>query len=235
MGFQLLLRSGGNEESVFEGGGSMVRKQQTVASSAQATMDASQIPTLKAAALQPANSTESTIIRAVRLVRSEATTQTPAPSKRTLSDTAVLKILEKRRPSDGSAANGSGTSNVPVLPPEDTSTRRALREAVAKNEPVFFAVQLQWSVQPIDVTTLSPHPIFKAYSLYGAQGRRAGRTWFFVRLGFFSDANSAKQVADYLRAEFGSAAVVPVSPQERQQVKQNGLCTDVCAVARGPA
>jgi hypothetical protein len=147
----------------------------------------------------------------------------------------VLRILEKRRASNSPAAKTAETSKVPVLPPEDTNTRLKLREAVAKNEPVFFAVQLQWSVQPIDVGTLAPHPLFRAYSLYGAQGRRAGRTWFFVRLGFFSDAHSAKQVADYLRGDFASAAVVPVSPQERQQISQKGLCTDACTVARGPA
>jgi len=210
----------------------MVRKQQMAASSAQGSMEVSQIPTLKAA-----NSTESTIIRPVRIVRSEVQTQTQTqtqpPSKRALSDTQVLRIVEKRRASD-SAAKAGETAKVPVLPPEDTNTRLALREAVAQNTPVHFAVQLQWSVQPIDVATLAPHPIFKAYSLYGAQGSRAGRTWFFVRLGFFSDANSAKQVADYLRADFASAAVVPVSPQERQQVSQKGLCTDACTVARGP-
>jgi len=157
----------------------------------------------------------------------------------------VLKILENRRATPGTANPGTaspgtgggkaiGSPDVAVLPPEDTNTRLALREAVAENAPVSFAVQLRWSVQPIDIRTLAPHPIFRAYSLYAAQGRRAGRTWFFIRLGFFSDALAAKQVADYLRADFTSAAVVPVSPQERQQATQKGLCTDNCTVARGP-
>jgi hypothetical protein len=119
-----------------------------------------------------------------------------------------------------------------MLPPEDTNTRLVLREAVARNMPVSFAVQLQWSVQPIDVKSVPQHPIFHAYSLYAAEGRRAGRTWFFLRLGFFSDAVSAKQVAQYLRQDFASAAVVPVSPQEQQQVKQMGRCSEAGTVAR---
>jgi hypothetical protein len=108
-----------------------------------------------------------------------------------------------------------------------------LRDAVGRNTPVSFAVQLQWSVQPIDAKSIPGHPIFQAYTLYAAEGRRAGRTWFFLRLGFFSDALSAKQVAHYLRGDFASAAVVPVSPQERQQAKQLGRVSVAGTVARG--
>ena len=152
----------------------------------------------------------------------------------TLSDTQVLRVLEKRGAGGGLIDDAIG-ADVAVLPPEDTSTRLVLREAVARNAPISFAVQLQWSVQPVDVQSISRHPIFQAYTLYAAEGRRAGRTWFFIRLGFFSDAVSAKQVAHYLRREFASAGVVPVSPQERQQAKQMGSCSDAGAVARGPA
>ena len=126
-------------------------------------------------------------------------------------------------------------SDVAILAPEDTNTRLVLREAVARNAPVFFAVQLQWSVQPMDVKSIPGHPIFSAYTLYAAEGRRAGRTWFFLRLGFFSDAVSAKQVAHYLRRDFASAAVVPVSPQEREQARQMGRCSDAGTIARRPA
>lgn len=150
-----------------------------------------------------------------------------------LSDTQVLKHLENRRVGPPSSDKGIG-ADVALLPPEDTSTRLALRESVARNAPVSFAVQLQWSVQPVDVENLPRHPIFHAYTLYSAQGRRAGRTWFFIRLGFFSDAVAAKQVAHYLRPDFASAAVVPVSPQERQQASEMG-CSDAAAVARLPA
>jgi len=104
----------------------------------------------------------------------------------------------------------------------DTNTRLVLKGTVARNTPVFFAVQLQWSVQPIDVQSIPRHPIFQAYTLYAAEGRRAGCMWFFLRLGFFNDAVSAKQVARYLRGDFASAAVVPVSSQERQQATQIG-------------
>lgn len=154
--------------------------------------------------------------------------------QRTLTDTQVLKVLENRRvASDSPRDEGIGAA-IAVLPPEDTHTRLALEQALARNAPVFFAVQLQWSVQPIDIKSVARHPIFHAYTLYSAEGHRAARTWFFLRLGFFSDAVSAKQVAHYLRRDFASAAVVPVSPQERQQVGQRGRCSEA-TVARRPA
>ncbi len=81
--------------------------------------------------------------------------------------------------------------------------------------PAAFSVQLQWSVQPIDLARVPPLAIFGAYTLYTVEGSREGRRWFGLRLGFFSDANSAKQVAQYVRSEFSSVAVVPVSLKER--------------------
>jgi hypothetical protein len=78
-----------------------------------------------------------------------------------------------------------------------------------------FSIQLQWSVQPVDLAKVPPLAIFGAYTLYTVEGSREGRRWFGLRLGFFSDANSAKQVAQYVRSEFSSVAVVPVSLKER--------------------
>ena len=81
--------------------------------------------------------------------------------------------------------------------------------------PAAFAIQLQWSVQPIDLAQVPPLAIFGAYTLYTVEGSREGRKWFGLRLGFFTDANSAKTVAQYVRSEFSSVAVVPVSLRER--------------------
>jgi hypothetical protein len=127
----------------------------------------------------------------------------------------VLRVLEERRPDDADRSADAQASNIPLLKPDDTGTRRALQEAVANNAPVFFAVQLQWSVQPVDLGKVPLLAIFSAYTLYTVEGSRDGRRWYGLRLGFFSDALSAKQVAYYVRSEFGSVAVVPVSPLER--------------------
>jgi hypothetical protein len=158
-----------------------------------------------------------------------------APESNSLSDTQVLKMLELRRP-EGSepppadVAHGS----IPMLKPDDTGTRRALKEAVVRNAPVSFAVQLQWSVRPAELDKVPPLAIFSAYTLYTVEGTRDGRKWYGLRLGFFSDAISAKQVAHYVRSEFTSVAVVPVSPQEKgratdQDVRAATLAAPVAA------
>src|SRR6266404_790711 len=153
-----------------------------------------------------------------RVMHAPPAPRAPPPESNSLSDTQVLKMLELRRP-DGSepppadVAHGS----IPMLKPDDTGTRRALKEAVVSNAPVSFAVQLQWSVQPAELDKVPPLAIFSAYTLYTVEGSRDGRKWYGLRLGFFSDTHSAKQVAHYVRSEFAAVAVVPVSPHEKRR------------------
>jgi hypothetical protein len=141
----------------------------------------------------------------------ENTAPNPQPG---LSDSQVLKILENRRPENESATDDGSIS---LLKPDDTGTRRELREAITSNAPVSFAVQLHWSVQPIEIAKVPPLAIFSAYTLYTVEGSREGRRWYGLRLGFFGDAISARQVAQYVRSEFASVAVVPVGAQERSR------------------
>jgi hypothetical protein len=148
---------------------------------------------------------------------------TPAESD-TLSDTAVLRMLESRLPEGGEPVPADAPhGGIPLLKPDDTGTRLALKEAVVNNAPVSFAVQLQWSVQPADLTKVPPLAIFSAYTLYTVEGSRDGRKWYGLRLGFFSDVISAKQVAHYVRSEFAAVAVVPVSPHERSRASDHDI------------
>jgi hypothetical protein len=78
-------------------------------------------------------------------------------------------------------------------------------------------VQLVWSVRPIAMAQVPQLAIFSAYTLYGAEGNRDGRRWYGLRLGFFTDAVSAKQVAHYVRGDFATVSVVPVTAREREQ------------------
>jgi hypothetical protein len=86
-----------------------------------------------------------------------------------------------------------------------------------RSETAGYAVQLLWSVQPIDMSGVPQLAIFSAYTLYGAAGNRDGRRWYGLRLGFFTDAVSAKQVANYVRSEFAAVSIVPVSARERER------------------
>ena len=145
--------------------------------------------------------------------------QTKPPSD--ISDTQVLRLLETRRAEGASEApppaQDPAHGAIPLLKPDDTGTREALKDAVSTNAPVLFAVQLQWSVQAVELDKVPPLAIFSAYTLYTVEGSRDGRKWYGLRLGFFSDAISAKQVAHYVRSEFTSVAVVPVSSQEKSR------------------
>ena len=167
-----------------------------------------------------------------RLMRAPSPPREPAPANPALSDTQVLKMLETRR----SEQNDTGPaevddSGIPLLKPDDTGTRQALKEAIVSNAAVSFAVQLQWSVQPVELDKVPPLAIFSAYTLYTVEGSRDGRRWYGLRLGFFSDAISAKQVAYYVRSEFTSVAVVPVSPQEKSRATEQ----DAAAALAAPA
>jgi hypothetical protein len=143
-----------------------------------------------------------------------------AQDEASLTDTQVLRYLETRRGDDGRGADEAPDASISLLKPDDTGTRRALKDAVAHNAPVSFAVQLQWAVQPVELDKVPPLAIFSAYTLYTVEGSREGRKWYGLRLGFFSDAISAKQVAYYVRSEFASVAVVPVSPQEKDRASE---------------
>jgi hypothetical protein len=87
----------------------------------------------------------------------------------------------------------------------------------APTELVAYAVQLRWSVQAIDLSLVPQLAIFAAYTLYGVEGNRDGRRWYGLRLGFFTDAVSAKQVAHYVRSEFNAVSIVPVTARERER------------------
>jgi hypothetical protein len=140
-----------------------------------------------------------------------------------LSDTQVLTMLENRRDANAGAASvPSGTAadgEIRLLRPEDPGTMQELRKDLTQ---VSFAVQLDWSVQPIDLTRVPPLAIFSAYTLYTVEGNREGRKWYGLRLGFFSDSTSAKQVAYYVRSEFTSVAVVPVGAEEKKRASDDG-------------
>jgi hypothetical protein len=145
-----------------------------------------------------------------------------------LTDTQVLRILETRRPTAvQDDVDERNCDQIALLRPEDTGTRRALKEAVAQGAPVSFAVQLHWSAQPIDLSGVPSLAIFKPHTLYATESRREGRCCYFLRLGFFTDPISAKQVAVQVRSTFASAAVVPVVEREVTRAREAGRSTAV--------
>jgi hypothetical protein len=134
-----------------------------------------------------------------------------------LSDTQTIRLLERHSPYREGSQEASVDEAIRVIKPEDAQSMQAIKNEVKRNAPVLFAVQLDWSVTPFDMAKVSPLAIFNAYTLYTTEASRDGRTWFGLRLGFFSDAVSAKQVAYYVRSDFKSVSVVPVTTIEKER------------------
>ena len=101
-----------------------------------------------------------------------------------------------------------GPARQPVKPAAPLMT------PAASTAPQKFAVQLIWSTDPVDAARVPQLAIFDAYTLYTVHVERAGRRWHGLRLGFFTDPVSARQVSLYARSDFSAAAVVPVSERE---------------------
>jgi hypothetical protein len=134
-----------------------------------------------------------------------------------LSDTQTIRLLERHTPYREGSQEASVDEAIRVIKPEDAQSMAAIKNAVTRNAPVLFAVQLDWSVTPFDMTKVPPLAIFNAYTLYTTEANREGRTWYGLRLGFFSDAVSAKQVAYYVRSDFKTVSVVPVTQIEKER------------------
>jgi hypothetical protein len=161
-----------------------------------------------------------------------------------ISDSGVLAVLERGAVVPATTPTATTGSTVAMaLPAAARAGARAWEPAQDAAQPraekPFFAVQLMWSVQPMDIAQVPQLAIFNAYTLYAAEGNRDGRRWYGLRLGFFTDAVSAKQVAHYVRSEFSTVSVVPVTARERERAKlasgRPSVVAASAAVAAAPA
>jgi hypothetical protein len=154
----------------------------------------------------------------------------PPADANALTDTQVLRILETRRVDPGELGKRPpDRPEISLLRPDDTNTRRALKEAVVQGAPISFVVQLCRSDEPIKLGTIPSLDIFRAYTLYLAEGALEGRSWHALRLGFFTDAISAKQVAHYAQTRFTSVAVLPINEPERVRASQKPIALTLLA------
>lgn len=153
--------------------------------------------------------------------RSAAGAAAPAPvnprkaQKSVLAESNVREVLAAL--GDSTAAHRALAGRVPSLKaahePEPAKPGESAR---------IFAVQLVWSEEPLDLTKIVMLPVFRQYTLYKVQGRREGRRCHALRLGFFVNAEAAKQVAYAARSEFASVSVVAVTAKEQARVGVRG-------------
>ncbi len=161
--------------------------------------------------------------------RKDKTRSAPQPVTRSA---AAASTPPAPAPTSSAPVSHSNAATVPAenfLPPEEVLSLLESPPAVqprpaAKPVPQAtdvalpavqsFAVQLIWSTERPDTSKIPRLALFDAYTMYTVTMKRAGRVWYGLRLGFFNDPVSARQVSLYVRSDFSAAAVVPVSERE---------------------
>jgi hypothetical protein len=107
--------------------------------------------------------------------------------------------------------------------------------APAVPPPQHYALQLEWSPAPIIAAKVPRLAILEVYHLYTVRMLREGSPQQGLRLGFFTSAEAARRVAEYVRPEFPGVAVVPVSHREYSRATELARQRALQGVVRGKA
>lgn len=156
-----------------------------------------------------------------------------------LDDTSIAEFEVLRRPPVTPPPGAPPTSRAPAMPPipppaprpaaSQTSASGASAPAIGPEVRLpsgpfappgvqRYAIQLVRQPTPIDMTRIARPSIFQGYTLYRVQSERDGYRSYGLRLGFFTDAHSARLVAEYVKSQFPRCAAVPVSEREYTRV-----------------
>ena len=120
-----------------------------------------------------------------------------------------------------------------VKEPSLDAANRAPAPAVPP--PQRYAVQLEWSLAPLIAAHVPRLAIFEEYHLYTVRRLREGSPQQGLRLGFFTSAEAAFRVAEYVRSEFPGVGVVPVSHREYSRAIELAQQRALKGTARGEA
>jgi len=120
-----------------------------------------------------------------------------------------------------------------VKEPSLDAANRAPAPAVPP--PQRYAVQLEWSLAPLIGAHVPRLAIFEEYHLYTVRMLREGSPQQGLRLGFFTSAEAAFRVAEYVRPEFPGVGVVPVSHREYSRAIELAQQRALKGTARGEA
>ena len=155
--------------------------------------------------------TEFRLLRAAyaRVATPASAPTAPAPAAAKVAARAVVKEPSLDAPSRAPA---------PAVPP-----------------PQRYAVQLEWSLAPLSGAHVPRLAIFEEYHLYTVRMLRQGSPQQGLRLGFFTSAEAAFRVAEYVRPEFPGVGVVPVSDREYSRAIELAQQRALKGTARGAA
>jgi len=105
---------------------------------------------------------------------------------------------------------------------DSTQTVRAVSmdELYDSHRPRWYAVQLVVSDRPVNLDMMPRLEAFTAHRLYAVIGKQGNAQQFALRLGFFPDTDSAREICEGLSNYFASPSVVRVSDAEQARFAQ---------------
>ena len=95
-----------------------------------------------------------------------------------------------------------------------------------------YAINLASSTQPFTAAELPELDILADYRVYTTEFEKDGRTWYRLRLGFFSGKQAAESVLQGITPYFPGAWVTQVSAEERAESAGSVLDGSAAAVTR---
>src|SRR5262245_14603699 len=100
---------------------------------------------------------------------------------------------------------------------DSTQTVRAVSmdELYDSHRPKWYAVQLVVSDRAVNLDLMPRLDAFVAHRLYAVVGKQGNAQQFALRLGFFPDTESAREICEGLSNYFASPSVVRVSDAEQ--------------------
>jgi|GEM_PF-463790 len=97
-----------------------------------------------------------------------------------------------------------------------------------------YAINLQSTLQPVDMSTLPNLELLKQYQLYTTEVELEGHLWHRLRLGFFPDEQSANKVYAQLKNDFPREWVASVTRSEQAAAQKVGRMPVTEAVENKP-
>jgi hypothetical protein len=148
--------------------------------------------------------------------------------------TAYARVVTPASPMKAPApVAAKGAASAVIKEPSLDASNRAAASAVPSSQ--HYAVQLEWSLAPIIAARVPRLAILEAHHLYTVRMLREGSPQQGLRLGFFTSAEAARRVAEYVRPEFPGVAVVPVSHREYSRAIELARQRALKSVVRGKA
>lgn len=83
-----------------------------------------------------------------------------------------------------------------------------------------YAINLESSLAPIDISTIKKLKIFQTHSLYTTRSKVDGQNWNRLRLGFFPSQQAANKALKQVKTSYPQAWVTKVSQSDRKAAEQ---------------